>query len=228
MTLKTTPLLSMSLSHTTFATQNWLSSAARKGYKGIAARDSGFFIPTVHCRSDSHAFPPDLNLCLSFAAHNDVDYVLIDMFADCIEELPVYDQKDSSLCLQRINMEKSPIGVVGRMQKLEWSDEDGRNTISMMAMPPAEIDPARLRVDRAPRHLEDAEYVAQDGCWIEIGDVAVRIATPTYNEDLLRVTLLPKDPDNRDVEFGMIEVLKSEVAKEIEHMNDTPDPAPGY
>lgn len=230
MKLNRIPVIDLSTGHLTVRTRDWMSRKAAEGHLGIMERDEGFFLSTTHARDedftvqDDPLLPPDLHLCLSMAAANDVQYVLFDRDAEAQPGLPLYEERlvthvvnGETYSVQPLDVEHEFEGIAGLDPALQtWTDETGVGRV-VYGYAPGSLQRSQLRIENNGPVLEDGDYEVGGGCWLTLGNASIRVCEPENDPGVLRISVLPKGMEDIGPEFGALDILQADLAEEIEN-----------
>lgn len=180
----TMTMLDLSTGHLSLETREWLEQPGNAAAANVTLRENGYFVPAHHdgdspdiffqmapMRAPAHHADdsPDLNIvpldllhCVRYAGANGASYVLFDSDADRQPGLPWYEDGNTP--------DLSGTGI-------------SENQILMSGDGPVFVNPNHvqgqdLKVERSwTETLEDGDYEAPDGAWIDTGEASVRIRT---------------------------------------------------
>lgn len=230
MKLNRIPAIDLSTGHLTVHTRDWMSRKADEGRLGFMERDEGFFLSTTHARDEDFTaqedpqLPPDLHLCLSMAAANDVQYVLFDRDADAQPGLPFYEERmetyvdnGATYPVQPLDADHDFDGIAGLDPSLQtWTDDAGVRR-AVYGYAPRSLQRSQLRIEENGPVLEDGEYEVDGGCWLTLGNASIRVCEPENDPGVLRISVLPKGMEDVGPEFGALDILQEDLAEEIEN-----------
>lgn len=214
----------ISTGHLSLLTREWLSSDDRKPFSP-ARRDEGFLISTIYSDPLSGVgaskMPPDLHLVLSAARVSGADYVLFDRDAPRVPDLPYYE--DGNHILDR-GSRATHFGEPVTALHTAWKPEHGIKERNMLEAYAAGSIPDKLLSMRGTQEIPDGDYIAQDGAWIEAGEVLVRIAAV---EDGVNIEAYVKtEGDLEDASLRALTIGNDEIATLQRELADSSDLEP--
>lgn len=219
-------MLELSVDHLSAKTRAWLRKpGTAERFDALRLGDQSLIpsrILSASVNLDAMEAPPDLMLCLHFAAMNDLGHVLFSTSDALQEGLPSYCRVEASAPLGA-EVEPQPIatwpGLIAdegiAPAVIAWRDSVSGEGFVITGLDPKHFGKINCRIEPDGQVLDDDDYAVRGGVWLTLGHASIRVSEPAIAPGTVRVTVMPKGMEDTGAVLAHVCVQQSELEREI-------------